>query len=247
MSEPKYVYGINPVKEYLKTIKSGNIFIKKNNKNIKINDLIQKAKDKNLEITFVDDHTFNKQFDSLKSQGIVLKINEEYSALIDENKFLELLNSDNSILNIIILDGIKDPGNLGAVLRSALLFNIDFVIIPKDNSCPINDVVVKRSSGASSFLNITYVTNITRIITELKKRGFWIYAADLDGEIITKINFSEKTAIILGEENKGIRPLVKKNSDFIITIPTNNKIDSLNLSVSAGIILYELYKSRTKK
>ncbi|MBN2544798.1 MAG: 23S rRNA (guanosine(2251)-2'-O)-methyltransferase RlmB [Spirochaetes bacterium] len=244
MNEPKYIYGINPVKEYLKTVKSGTLYIKKNIKNIKINELIKKAKDKKLEISYLDDKKFNRQFDVLNNQGIVLKINEEYSNLIDEAKFLNLLDSDSRISNIIILDGIKDPGNLGAVLRSALLFNVDFVVLPKDNSCPINETVVKRSSGASSYLNITYVTNITRIINALKARGFWIYASDLNGENINKINFREKTVIIMGEENKGIRPLVKKNSDFIITIPTNNKIDSLNLSVSAGIFLYELFKSR---
>lgn len=244
----KYVYGINPVKEYLKIVKKGVLFIRKNNNNTKIAELIEKAKSKNLEITYIDNESFKKFFPDINHQGIALKIEEDYTDAIDENNLIDIIKNDTqNIINILILDGIKDPGNLGAVLRSALLFDASYVILPKDNTCPINEIVNKRSSGAAAFLKIIYVTNLVRIIDKLKEIGFWIYSADMEGTSINKIDFSDKKVIIIGEEEKGIRRLVKENSDFLITIPTNKKIDSLNLSVSAGIILYELYKKSLKE
>ena len=142
----------------------------------------------------------------------------------------------------MILDGVKDVGNLGAILRTSLLFGVETVILPKNNSAPINDVVVKRSAGAVFHLKIIYVTNIVNIIQELKKAGYWIYAADKQGENLPAVSFNDKSAIVFGSEDKGIRALVKKACDVIVSIPTNDKLDSLNVSVSAGIVLYEANK-----
>ena len=120
------------------------------------------------------------------------------------------------------------------------MFDVQGVILPKNNSTPINDTVIKSSSGAIFQLDIIYVTNIVRTIHEFKKMEYWIYASDKSGENISKINFNDKCVIIFGSENKGIRPLIKENCDFITSIKTNKKLDSLNLSVSAGIVLYEM-------
>jgi 23S rRNA (guanosine2251-2'-O)-methyltransferase len=124
------------------------------------------------------------------------------------------------------------------------LFNADGVILPKNNSTPINDHVIKCSAGAVFQLDIIYVTNLVRTIQQLKEIGYWIYASEKSGNNISEINFNEKSVIIFGSENKGIRPLVKKNSDFTVSIKTNNKLDSLNLSVSTGIVLYEISKNK---
>jgi 23S rRNA (guanosine2251-2'-O)-methyltransferase len=236
-----YIYGKNPVKEELKIIKSGTLFIQKGMNQSLISDILKKAESKNIEISYVDKEYFKKYFGDKNHQGIVLKINEEFNEQFTEEDFVdELKNSSIQKEIILILDGIKDVGNFGAILRSALLFNVKYIILPKDNSVPVNDVVAKRSSGAVSQLKIVYVTNITRIIEFLKSNGYWIYGADKSGEVISKVNYSSKLAIVLGEEGSGIRPLVKKNCDVIISIPTNDKLDSLNVSVSTGIILYEL-------
>jgi 23S rRNA (guanosine2251-2'-O)-methyltransferase len=157
-----------------------------------------------------------------------------------------LKNQNKTKSTIIILDGINDVGNFGAILRSALMFDVQGIILPKKNSTPINDAVIKSSSGAVFQLDIVYVTNIVRTIQSLKNIGYWFYATDKTGENISKINFNEKSVIIFGSENKGIRQLVKKNCDYTVSIKTNNKIDSLNLSVSTGIILYEISKNNLK-
>jgi 23S rRNA (guanosine2251-2'-O)-methyltransferase len=240
--EARYIYGKNPVREELKIIKAGILYIQKGINPSSVSEIIQAAQSKNIEINYTDKDFFNKNFQEKNHQGIVLKIDAGFNEHFTEADFIEEIEkSVSQEEKIVILDGIKDVGNFGAVLRSALLFDVNYVILPKDNSVPVNDVVVKRSSGAAGLLKIVYVTNITRIIEKLKELGFWVYGADMGGENVSKVRFSSKSAIVLGEEGRGIRPLVKKNCDVIVTIPTNGKIDSLNVSVSAGIIFYEMF------
>lgn len=240
----KFIYGKNSIKERLKVIKKGVLNIQKGIEISKYIDIIEKAKSKNLNIVYLDKDSFKKSFPTIDNQKIVLKIYEDYTPIFSEIDFLNEIKNKEDIKNIIILDGIKDVGNLGAIIRSALLFDIDFILLPKDNSAPINEVVVKRSSGAISFVNICYVTNLVRIMEFLKKNGFWIYAADKGGKFIKNFEFSDKNVIVFGEEGRGIRRLVKEKCDDIITINTNNKLDSLNLSVSAGIIFFELFSRK---
>lgn len=239
-----YIYGRNPVKEELKIIKAGTLYLSKNSRKAFIQDVVKKAKSKGLDIVYIDGPEFEKKFAGKNHQGIVLAAEEDFIKTFTYDDFVELINNserDKSI--VLILDGVKDIGNMGAILRSALLFNVDAVILPKNNSCPVNDVVVKRSAGAALHTNILYVTNIVRVIEELKKAGYWIYAACKDGESVAKTGFNEKSVLVLGEEGRGIRDLVLKNSDVAVTIPTNDRLDSLNVSVSAGIILYEMNKA----
>ncbi len=241
IEDSKYIYGKNPVREKLKIIKSGILYIKKNINYSSIQDIVKKAKSKKIQITSLENNDFDNKFKNKNHQGIALKIDEDYTKLLTFDDFLTKINNQNNFKSIIIiLDGINDVGNFGAILRSALLFGVDGVILPKNNSTPINDAVVKCSAGAVFQLDIIYVTNLIRTIQELKKKEYWIYGAEKSGENISKIKFSNKCVIIFGSENKGIRHLVKENCDFIISIPTNDKLDSLNLSVSAGIVLYEL-------
>ncbi len=241
MDEKKnYIYDKNPIKEKLKYIKTGTIFIRKGIQKSNISEILDKAKSKNIEIVEMDNENFKKFFGTNNS-GIVLKIDEEFINSIDEKEFLENVKEKSKSI-ILILDGIKDVGNFGAILRSSLLFNVDGVILPKNNSAPVTEVVVKRSAGAVFHINVIYATNIVRTIEELKKIGYWVYASDIDGESLIEVGFHEKSVLVFGEEGRGIRKLVKENCDVIVKIPTNNKLDSLNLSVSAGIILYELNK-----
>ncbi|HOJ64791.1 MAG TPA: 23S rRNA (guanosine(2251)-2'-O)-methyltransferase RlmB [Spirochaetota bacterium] len=237
----RFIYGKNPIKEKLKVVKKGVLNILKDSNLNHYKEIIEKAKSKNIEIVYLDRESFLKFFPDI-SEKIVLKIDEDYAKIYSEDEFLNEIENNSNIKNIIILDGVKDVGNFGAIIRSALLFDIDFIVLPKDNSAPINEVVAKRSAGAISFMNISYVTNIVRVIEFLKKNGFWVYAASKNGKPLKDFNFSEKNVIVFGEEGRGIRRLVKENCDDIITIETNDKLDSLNLSVSAGIILYELRK-----
>lgn len=141
---------------------------------------------------------------------------------------------------VLILDGITDPHNLGAILRSSDQFGVDLVVIPERRSGQVNETVHKVSSGAASYVKTATVTNLNREIEELKKNGFWIYAADMAGESSYKIKFAPRTAIVMGSEGSGISELVRKNSDYIVSIPMQGHIDSLNVSVATGILLYEV-------
>ena len=240
--EKKYVYGKNPVKEELKIIKSGVLFIQKGLNNESVTSIVNKARSKDIEISYVDREYFNKFFGDKNHQGMVLKIDGQYNERMTEDEFYtEIEKLGDCKETIVVLDGIKDVGNFGAVLRSALLFGVNFVLLPKDNSVPVNDIVIKRSSGAVSFLKIIYVTNITRVLKFLKDNDFWVYAVDMDGENIKEMKFPEKTAFVFGEEGSGIRQLVRKNCDQAVSISTNGKLDSLNVSVAAGIVLFSLY------
>ena len=175
-----------------------------------------------------------------KHQGFLAEISNP--GFLSEKDIIPRLKNLNTS-RVLILDSIQDPRNLGACLRSALAFEFDAVIVNKDGSSPINEYVFKTSVGAILNLDIFYVTNLSRSINSLKDIGYWVLGLDGNGEgSIFSEKFSSKTAIVLGSEGSGIRKLVKENCDYLIKIPISNKVESLNISVAAGIIMYELKK-----
>lgn len=151
--------------------------------------------------------------------------------------------SNQELQTVLILDEIEDPRNFGAILRNALAFNVDLVIYKSDNQTQLNDLVIKTSLGAAHQLRLCKVPNISNAIDKLKKHGFWIYATTLadDSLDMNTINFDKKCAIIIGNENKGVSPLVIKNSDFKVKIKMKDKVQSLNVSVASGILLQKIY------
>ena len=175
-----------------------------------------------------------------KHQGFLAEISNP--GFLSEKDVIPRLKNLNTS-RVLILDSIQDPRNLGACLRSALAFEFDAVIVNKDGSSPINEYVFKTSVGAILNLDIFYVTNLSRSINSLKDIGYWVLGLDGNGEgSIFSEKFSSKTAVVLGSEGSGIRKLVKENCDYLIKIPISNKVESLNISVAAGIIMYELKK-----
>lgn len=140
---------------------------------------------------------------------------------------------------VLILDGITDPHNLGAVLRSADQFGVDLVIIPERRSVQANETVVKVSSGAAQYVTLAVVTNIAREIETLKEHGFWVYGADMNGDPSYDMDYAHRSAIVMGSEGDGISQLVRKRCDMMTSIPMRGHIDSLNVSVATGILLYE--------
>ena len=144
---------------------------------------------------------------------------------------------------VVILDSITDPHNVGAILRSCDQFGASLVIIPEHNSASDiagNEVIGRTSAGASAWVPVAIVNNLVRAAEQLKQAGFWIYGADAGGENCRKIDFPEKSVLIMGSEGTGISQLLEKQCDTIVSIPTCGKIDSLNVSVAAGVLLYEL-------
>jgi len=162
-----------------------------------------------------------------------------------EKILIESIKNSSKKPLVLILDSIQDPRNLGACLRSANAAGVDFVIINKDGSAPINSLVYKASAGAINSLQIFLVTNIVRTIKAIQNEGIWVIG--LDGNATTSIydvNLADSTAIVMGSEGKGIRQLIKKTCDQLVIIPMSGNIESLNVSVATGIALFESIRQR---
>ena len=201
------------------------------------------AKTSQINFDIIDSKKIDQLADHSKHQGFVAEINKP-GFLSEKDISPRLKNLTTS--RTLILDSIQDPRNLGACLRTALAFEFDAVIINKDGSSPINEYVFKTSVGAILNLNIFYVTNLSRSINTLKDIGFWVLGLDGHGEgSIFSEKFSSKTAVVFGSEGSGIRKLIKENCDQLIKIPISNKVESLNISVAAGIMMYELKKQHS--
>ncbi len=204
---------------------------------VRVKDL---AKTSQINSELIDSKKIDRLVGHSKHQGFAAEISN-LGFLSEKDIIPRLKNLTTS--RVLILDSIQDPRNLGACLRSALAFEFDAIIINKDGSSPINEYVFKTSVGAILNLNIFYVTNLSRSINTLKDIGFWVLGLDGHGEgSIFSEKFSSKTAVVLGSEGSGIRKLVKENCDHLIKIPISMKVESLNISVAAGIIMYELKK-----
>ena len=145
---------------------------------------------------------------------------------------------------IIICDEIEDPHNLGAIIRTAEACGVHGIIIPKRRSASLNTVVAKSSAGALEYMNVARVANIPSVIEELKEQGVWVYAADLDGEPWCHTDYTGATALVIGSEGRGVGQLVKKKCDKTVSMPMVGKINSLNASVAAGILMYEAARQR---
>ena len=170
-------------------------------------------------------------------QGIVVDIYEyEYKELTD------CLNDE----FVVMLDHLEDPHNFGAIIRTCECAGIKHIIIPKDRSVRVNETVIKVSSGAISYVDIIMVSNLSNAINKLKDNNFFVYGADMDGTDYTKGNFEGKKVLVIGNEGKGISPIVSENCDEIISIPMEGNINSLNASVSAGILIYGMKRNDGK-
>ena len=154
----------------------------------------------------------------------------------------DIINIPNAL--IVILDHLEDPHNFGAIIRTCEAAGVDGIIIPKDRSVEVNATVIKVSTGTTENMKIAKVTNLVQTIKELKERNFWIVGTDMQGTDYDKIDYKGNIAIVIGNEGSGMSRLVKENCDFIATIPMIGTTDSLNASVSTGIIVYEAIKSR---
>jgi len=157
--------------------------------------------------------------------------------------FLETFDKDNGM--VVILDGITDPHNYGAILRSCDQFSSDLVIIPSRRTASETPVVTRVSAGAVNYVDVAVVTNISRVIKQLKNIGFWIYGADMGGTSCQELDLKGRVAIVMGSEGSGMHQKVKESCDGIVSIPTTGNVDSLNVSVAAGILMYEVKRQQS--
>lgn len=258
------VTGFHAIEEKVKSshgkteeIKKIRIFYCKEGPRVK--KIIQIAKEtgiscENLEKSQIDKIVQNLPEELKDHRGIVMKINSDDEIaknIVDFDSWLKICDSDSKKdsqkkFTVLILDRITDPHNAGAIIRSCDQFGVNLVIVPEKNSVgnlTKNEVVARSSAGAVSWIPICSVTNLVRTVEKLKNSGFWIYGADAGGENCTKITFANKSVLIMGNEGSGIAKLLKQQCDSIVSIPTVGKIDSLNVSVAAGVLLYEIFKT----
>ncbi len=225
------VYGRNVAKEILKNNKIvKKIILQKDFSDKEIISLIEK---RNIKVEYLDKKEFSR-FDKFSHQGIILDI--EDFCYTDYSLFF---NEDNA--KVVILDHIEDPHNLGAIIRTCEAAGITGVIIPRNRSVDVNSTVMKTSAGALENVKIAQVTNLVHVIGELKENGFWIVGTAMHSDTDYRdIDYTGKIALVIGNEGKGMSKAVTEECDFVAKIPMYGKINSLNASVAAGIMIYEM-------
>ena len=232
-----YVYGKNVAKELISNKRK--ITRAYLSKNMIGSEIENELKNFNTKITYLEKYEMDK-LESGNHQGVILQIPDfKYLSINDmidnmpENPF------------IVILDHLEDPHNFGAIIRTCEASGVDYILIPKNRSVRVNSTVMKTSVGALDNVKIVEVTNINNIIKLLKKQGIWIVGTDMENSVpYNKIDYTVPIALIIGSEGFGISNLVSKNCDFIASIPMYGKINSLNASVAAGIMIYEVVRQR---
>ncbi len=219
-----FVCGKNVLKETpIKKIHK--VYIKEG---FKDNEILNYVKENKIKFEFAKEFRLNKMVKE-HHQGIVIDIDDyEYYSLSD-------ISNENFI---VCLDHLEDPHNLGAIIRTCECAGIKSIIIPKDRSVRVNETVMKISAGAINNVKIILVNNLADAIKKLQKQNYFVYTADMDGKDYRKINYANKKILVIGSEGKGVSQVVRKNSDEIISIPMYGKINSLNASVSAAILIY---------
>ena len=203
--------------------------------------LIKLAEEKKIEVVFQDTSFFQKNFSEMNHQGAAIICNKR----LEENEnFLEnLIEKDNLLL--LILEHITDPQNVGACIRSAAAAGVDAVIVPKNRSCHLTPTVRKISSGGAELIPFVVVTNIVRTINKLKDAGVVIYGTNMEAsKSYNDVTYSDKSALIIGSEDKGMKRLTTESCDEIIKINMPGRIESLNASVSTGIMLFEMINQK---
>ena len=225
------VYGRNVAKEVLQEPKKvRKVTLLKDFKEKEILSLIEKNK---IKVNYLDKKEFSK-FDKYSHQGIIIDI-EDFS-YTDYEDFLSVDDA-----KIVILDHLQDPHNLGAIIRTCEAAGVLGIIIPKDRSVDINSTVMKTSAGALENVKIAKVTNLVNVIDELKDNGYWIVGTSLDGNLDYRdVDYTGKIALVIGSEGDGMSKAVKDSCDYLTKIPMYGKINSLNASVAAGIMIYEM-------
>lgn len=239
----KYLIGRNAVSEALKTDRAiDSVFVSSGICRGSIVRLIAQIRDRNIVIKKVDKAKLDLISNGMNHQGIIALAGAKKSASVEE--ILAISEQRGEPPFIIIADEIEDPHNLGAIIRTAECTGAHGVIIPKRRSAGLTESVSKSSAGALEYVPVAKVSNISATLDKLKKAGVWIYCADMDGENWCSCDFCSSAAIVIGSEGRGVSNLVRKKCDFVVSLPMIGKINSLNASVAAGVLMYEVRRQR---
>lgn len=246
VSDDCKVIGRNAVRELLSGERDVNkIFVQRGEREGSITMLIAMAREKKIAINEVEKSRLDVLSGGLSHQGIIAIAAEHNYSTIDD--MLNLAKERGEAPFVIICDGVEDPHNLGAIIRSADCCGAHGVIIPKRRAVGLTPVVSKASAGAIFHVPVAQVTNLSMTIDELKEKGFWLYAADMGGMEYHKTDFSGSVALVMGSEGAGISRLVKEKCDFTVSSPLWGSINSMNVSCAAAVILAEIARQRHGK
>ncbi len=237
------IIGRNAVIELLKSGREiENILIAKGEREGSINRIISMAREKGVVVKNVDRKKLDFMCANGNHQGVAANVPAHSYSTVDD--ILELAESRGEAPFIVICDEIEDSHNLGAIIRSAEACGAHGIIIPKRRNVGLNFIVAKTSCGALEYMKVARVSNLASTIEELKKKNIWVYCADMDGQPWCKTDFSGGCALVIGNEGKGVGRLIKEKSDVTVALPMRGKVNSLNASVAAGILMYEITKQR---
>ena len=232
------IFGIHAVTSLLKTSdRVDTVWVQKNRQDKTIEELLALCREKHIAVNVRQKTDLDKLVSDQNHQGVVASCQPQFIG--DETDLMQLIQSKDSKIRLLFLDGVQDPHNLGACMRSAYAFGVDAVISPKDKSVGLTSVARKVACGAAEVLPFFQVTNLARTIRDCQEENIWFYGADSETtESIQETDFSGHVAWVLGAEGKGLREGTKKACDFLVKIPMKNPIQSLNVSVACGICLY---------
>ncbi len=238
------IYGIHAVEEALKSDpgRIERICVQRGQKNARLQEIIDVCRARHVPLSFEDRTWLDRKSGGERHQGILC-----YMAEMPTYSVEDILDGAASPGLLVILDGIEDPHNVGAILRSAELAGADGVFIPQHRSAGLGATAVKTSAGAASYVRVSRIANTTHLLELLKKKGYWVAGLDAASDsAIWDADFTVPTALVLGGEGAGLHRLVREKCDLLVSIPVRGKVTSHNVSVAAGIALYEVIRQRER-
>lgn len=241
MMNEDIIYGVHAVVESLEADLGNKLYLQEDLRGKNVDKIKNLARDKKVSISWTSKKDLNEMTQGAVHQGFVLRVAAfpyaDLSVILSQAE-----NEENPLL--LILDGLTDPHNFGSILRTADATQVTGVIIPKHRAVGMTPVVAKTSTGAVAHVPIARVTNLSQTIDQLKAQGFWIFGTDMAGTPSHKWNTTGKLALIIGNEGRGMSANLKKQVDEMITIPMAGHVQSLNASVAAGLLMYEVFRNR---
>jgi 23S rRNA (guanosine2251-2'-O)-methyltransferase len=241
--------GIHAVREALEAGRAfDRIVIARGRQDTRVEEIVQLARSRNISVRFEDRSQIDRLADTKEHQGIVGLVAARAAGSIEE--ILEAANAAAAAGRgekglIVLLDGVEDPHNLGAIVRTSLAAGAHGVVIPERRAAGLTDTVARASAGALSHLPVAKVTNLARTMEELKEAGYWLVGLDEEGDQeYTDVDFNSPIGIVMGGEGNGLHELTRKRCDFVVKLPTVGPVKSLNVSVAAGVVLFEVVRQR---
>lgn len=237
----EFIAGRNPVAEVLRSGRALNkVMVQDGARGV--TEIIAAAKEKGVAVEFVKSDKLDKLAQGVRHQGVVA-----YAAPVEFKTLEDALKkaaAKGEAPFLLLLDELQDPQNLGALIRTADAAGVHGILLPKRRSCPLNAVVAKISAGAVEYVPVIQIGNIVQQLKDLKKQGFWVAGADMDGGLYTKANLTGPLVLVIGAEGKGLGRLVKENCDIIVSLPMQGGVNSLNAAAAGAVLMYEVVRQR---